>query len=176
MVMNPSPILDQLLAIEHPVSMDAGSPNRAAGDRLRGLNAESLFAPVAVRNADLARACLSGLWLRFDFLDESHRVSQELHNAEGSFWHAIMHRREGDFGNSKYWWRRVGEHPAFRPLGEEAHRLGLFPSPAWDPSTFVDRVEECLTHGRGDAEVLRAVQDREWGLLFEFCRRRAVGA
>lgn len=173
--MNPyPPAITELLAIDHPVSLDAGSPNRAAGDRLRTLDARSLFAPLPVRDADRARACLSGLWLRFDFLDESHRISQELHDAEGSFWHAIMHRREGDFGNSKYWWRRVGSHAVFGPLGEEGKRLGLFASATWDPNAFVDRVEEHVTRGRGDAEVLRALQDREWHLLFEYCLKRAV--
>src|SRR6187401_2907583 len=119
------PVVAELLAIPHPVSLGAGSPNRDAGRRLRDLDAATLFAPMPVRDADMARACLAGLWLRFDDLDESHRVSQELHNAEGSFWHAVMHRREGDFGNSKYWWRRVGLHPVFGMLGEEARALGV---------------------------------------------------
>ena len=45
--------------------------------------------------------CMSGLWLLAGDLDRSHTISQSIGSAEGSFWHAIMHRREGDFGNSK---------------------------------------------------------------------------
>jgi hypothetical protein len=107
----PPPIAD-LLALPHPISLGAGTPNREAGQRLLSLNVNALFLPRPVRDPKMARACLAGLWLRFDFLEESHRISQEIDSPTGSFWHAIMHRREGDFGNSKYWWRRVGKHPA----------------------------------------------------------------
>ena len=52
-------------------------------------------------------AC-AAIWLRFDFLEESHRISQSLDTPEGSFWHGVMHRREPDFFNAKYWFRRAG--------------------------------------------------------------------
>lgn len=171
-----SPTIRDLLAIPHPVALDAGSPDRAAGERLLGLDTARLFAPAPIRDPDMARACLAGLWLRFDFLDESHRISQELHSAEGLFWHAIMHRREGDYGNSKYWWRRVGNHPVFGPLRAEAQRLGVARGGAWDPFAFVDSVEACVTRGRGDEAALRSLQEREWQLLFEHCYRHAAGA
>jgi hypothetical protein len=51
------------------------------------------------------RLCMSGLWLLAGDLDRSHTISQGIGSAEGSFWHGIMHRREGDFSNSKYWFR-----------------------------------------------------------------------
>ena len=43
-------------------------------------------------------ALRAGIWLYVDDLDQSHRVSQTVHTPTGSYWHAIMHRREGDFG------------------------------------------------------------------------------
>ena len=75
---------------------------------LAALAPESLVAPRKLADRDMARACLCGLWLAHNYLDESHRISQEIENPTGSFWHAIMHRREGDYSNSKYWFRRVG--------------------------------------------------------------------
>jgi hypothetical protein len=55
---------------------------------------------------------LAGLWLLEGDLDASHELSQKWETPTGSYWHAIMHRREGDFGNSKYWYRRIKKHPA----------------------------------------------------------------
>ena len=89
-----------------------------------------------IENLNAAKACVSGLWLLHNYLDESHEISQSLSTAEGSWWHAIMHRLEGDFGNSKYWYRSTGDHPAFKVIAEE---LGL--NSPWSPSLFVDRCQ-----------------------------------
>jgi hypothetical protein len=168
-----SPTIAELLAMPHPVSLGPGSPNRAAGDRLRELDENKLFAPQTIRDTEMARACLAGLWLRFDYLDDSHRLSQELHSPEGSFWHAIMHRREPDAGNSKYWWRRVGSHPVIDELSARALSIGY----AYvDPSAFVDFCERVRGTGAPDEHLAEQVQVLEWDLLFEHCRRGAIGA
>jgi len=65
----------------------------------------------------------SGLLLLWDFLDDSHEISQTM-EGKGSprtadYWHGIMHRREPDAGNASYWFRRVGHHPAFDHLGSQ---------------------------------------------------------
>ena len=121
----------------------------------------------------MAGACLAGLWLRFNCLDESHGVSQELHTPEGSFWHAILHRREPDPGNSKFWWRSVGSHPVLRQLVEQAPALGYGYT---DPFTFVDYCERMRGKGGNDEQVAERVQELEWRLLFDWCCRRAVGS
>jgi hypothetical protein len=154
-----APKIAELLTIDHPHSLDAGSPNPETGRRLLQIDPAELCAPLPVRDEAMARACLAGLWLRFDFLDESHRISQEIDTPTGSAWHAIMHRREGDFGNSKYWWRRVGKHAAL---------IG-------DPFAFVDAVEAFVGRGVGDETVLLQTQQQEWQKLFDHCCRAAVG-
>ena len=121
------------------------------------------------RSRDDAEAMLSGLWLWHDFLEESHTISQGLHTPTGSFWHAIMHRREGDFSNAKYWYARCRNHPA---LADIAARAGG----RWDPNSFVDLVER--VHDRpDDPQHARAVelQRDEWQALFEHCLRAALG-
>ena len=68
---------------------------------------EILKQPALADRADLA----AGLWLYVDDLDRSHTVSQSVEDTTGSYWHGIMHRREGDFSNSHYWMRRAAGHP-----------------------------------------------------------------
>jgi hypothetical protein len=170
------PAITELLAAARPMPLGPGTPVRDAADRLRRLDPSALFAPAPVRDTDAARACLAGLWLRFDFLDESHRISQEIHTPDGSFWHGIMHRREGDYGNAKYWFRRVGKHPVFDLLGGEAKRLRVFPSGLWDPYEFIDLVDASVTREGGDPEPLVTLQHVEWQLLFDHCYRYAAGA
>lgn len=120
-----------------------------------------------------ARACLSGLWLYHDGLDESHAISQDLESAEGSFWHAIMHRREPDAWNSKYWWRKVGSHPVLQQLSSEAPALGY---DCTSPQDFVDFCERVRGTNGPDEDLAKRVQLLEWQLLFDWCYRKAVGA
>ena len=133
---------------------------------------------------DMVMACRAGLWLAFDFLDESHTISQDLHTPEGSYWHALMHRREPDFSNSKYWFRRVGTHPIFDGLQREAARLAagtagqgafLATQPSWAPLAFVDLCESVHDEKAAGHDLCRQVQRVEWELLFAFCFERARG-
>src|SRR4051794_28301570 len=61
---------------------------------------------IRIKADDEAQAMLAGLWLWLDGLDEAHRIVQDLIGPTGAFWHAIMHRLEGDFSNAKYWYDR----------------------------------------------------------------------
>ncbi|MFN4258517.1 MAG: hypothetical protein ACK4RK_04420 [Gemmataceae bacterium] len=180
-----SPAIAELLAVERLAPLGPGQPHHAVEDQLRALTLDHAFAPALVHDRAMAQACLAGLWLYHDFLAEAHSISQELLTVEGSYWHGLMHRREPDFGNSKYWFRRVGSHPVFEPLRHAAAELAAMDSnsataflraqSAWDPFAFVDLCEKCHT-GRCPAEMLcRRIQQREWELLFDYCYRQAVG-
>jgi hypothetical protein len=136
-----------------------------------------------VAGRETADACRAGLWLAFNFLDESHSVSQGLHTAEGSYWHALMHRREPDHGNAAYWFRRVGDHPVFEPLRRAAAELAAAARPQgaflarqehWDPFAFNDLCEASRPEASPCHELCRHVQRAEWELLFAYCYRRAL--
>lgn len=99
----------------------------------------------------------AGLWLYIDDLERSHKVSQELKDATGSFWHGIMHRREGDFSNSHYWFDRAGGHPAMAAIGQ------------YDPHQFIDDV--CNQHRESPQSLIRIQRD-EWCALFSWCANR----
>lgn len=168
------PVFADLLAARL-MPLGPGSPNRSVQSKLERL--DRAFDHAAIRDADMAGCCRAAVWLYHDFLDESHAQSQEIHTPSGSYWHGILHRREPDYDNAKYWFRRVGRHPIFAALAAKAARLApeLFTAKReWDPLAFVD----LCANAAGTASLVepcRLVQQREWELLFDYCYRQAVG-
>ena len=163
-----------------------GEPHGPMRARLAGLDDSALFSGRPVQDPDMAACCRSALWLFHDFLDESHQISQTVETATGSYWHGIMHRREPDYSNAKYWFRRVGSHAVFPAVCEAARVLasrlstgddGLFlaEQSVWDPFAFIDYCQQ-IAAGRSAAETLaRRVALLEWQVLFDHCWTQAVG-
>ncbi len=101
---------------------------------------------------------------------------QEIDSPSGNFWHAILHRREPDYGNARYWFRRVGPHPIYPALNEAAMAAGWPTTLRWDPLVFIGRVEQAMQAGAksSEAQLCRTVQQIEWKLLYDFCWRQAL--
>lgn len=144
--------------------------------RLKALSPQKLFS-----SARSPRAAFSGLYLYFSCRDEAHEASQSDSSAEGSYWHAIVHRQEPDAGNSSYWFGQAGRHPVFAPLLDEARSItrsrpgaALEFSQSWDPFAFIEVCERARRNP--DSELERAaleIQRAEWQLLFHHCARRS---
>ena len=170
---------------------DPGAERRWLAAHLRDVQPAEFLGQV--RSRPDAEAVKAGLFQLRDDLDESHSVSQSL-EGEGrhraaDYWHAIMHRREPDDSNSKYWFRRVGQHPIFPHLAQAAGDLfASCPSPAaaswsarvipggrWDPFAFVDFCAHCRD-GRDDEleRTARKIQLVEMWLLLEQTLRDAT--
>ena len=177
----------QVLSVD-PNAYGRLTPTGAGSSRARELldkvRPEQLLT-LPVRSPDDARCLLAGLWLFHDWLDESHVMSQATPSATGSFWHAMMHRREGDFPNAKYWYARCRRHPALAQIAGEGRAalealperkvLGRLVTDAWDPDGFVDVVE--AIHRKAEDPLYHAavrLQRAEWRVLFAHCAQAAT--
>ena len=132
--------------------------------------AEAVASPAVRDRPDL----IAGLWLYVDELDKAHVASQELETPTGSYWHAIVHRREADFDNARYWFRRVAKHPAMDLIDLTGGGAGSGTAvAAYDPVALVNQVERA--HERGDLSnpALISGQNKEWKALFGWCVQQA---
>jgi hypothetical protein len=181
-----SPVFTKLLAEDRLNELGPGRPNAEIEPVLKGLFIPELFAPHAIQDRSMADACLAGIWLYHDFLDESHTISQGIATPTGSYWHSIMHRREPDAGNSRYWLNRVGRHPIFPALQSAARTLAeageafedarfLLQQEAWEPYRFVDLCEASRIGKSKAGQLCRLIQREEWRLLFDYGFHRALG-
>jgi hypothetical protein len=189
------PAFAPLLTTDRRRPLDAGQPATALRKQLQQLTIENAFAhlgPTARghRRVDpqMAACCLSAVWLLHDFVDEAHTICQDIPSTSGSYWHAILHRREGDFANAKYWFRRVGEHEALAPLSARTAELAaargqsrplekLIHNGTFDPCAFVDLVEKTVHDGRPEIiELCLDIQQAEWETLFDWCYQRATSS
>ena len=129
-------------------------------------------------NAALQPSVHSAALLWHDYLDESHTISQNIPGTDGSFLHGIMHRREPDYANAKYWFHRAGRHRSFSDIAKQVRRLletkgatelaaKLAPLGDWDPSGFVEACRQAAELPLSDAGVqsLQAVQKIEFDCL-----------
>ena len=170
----------RLLATPAPADLGPGPrPGvRAEAELNRELDGLLARGNLERERAKLIRALVL-LW--HDHLDASHTLSQSVDNSDGAFVHGIMHRREPDYGNAAYWFRRVGAHGTFSELAERAGglldsqsgielRQSLIRGGAWNPFAFID---ECERASRQNAspdrrDLLRKVQQTESETLLDW--------
>ena len=122
------------------------------------------------------------LWL-YGFLDEAHRLTQQDASSEGAYWHALVHRSEGDFGNSLYWFNRVGVHPLHARLRAGVRKAmegrdsegwqTLVEGPQWQPGRLVAMCERAARGELAEPAVLCEVARIEYHLLMEFVLAQA---
>jgi hypothetical protein len=132
-------------------------------------------------------ALAAGLLQVHDFWEASHTAAQEADDQgereTSAYWHGIAHRREPDAWNANYWFRRVGRHPLFEPLGRAAAALldacGQPPGARkivvdgiWSPPAFIDFVTQSRP-GSPDAVLARRLQRLEMALLLDHSAQAA---
>ncbi|MBL8064282.1 MAG: hypothetical protein JNM34_00335 [Chthonomonadaceae bacterium] len=145
----PSPLDEALMPLFDTLPLERAMPDllpHRPADQTALKVARGLVAtPEVSRYPEL----VAGVWLYVDDLEQSHLVSQSITSLTGSFWHAIMHRREGDFENALYWYRSARAHPVMDRISD------------YSPDLIVQLAKE------GDSRAV-ALQRLEWATLFEW--------
>ncbi|MBL8889858.1 MAG: hypothetical protein JNL67_07745 [Planctomycetaceae bacterium] len=167
--MNTPPNLKLFISATSLAQYPLDQPNQSMRHALSSVNVADLF-PEPVGTNSHVQCVLSGLWLLHGYLDEAHEICQAVPTAEGSFWHAIMHRMEQDYWNSKYWYQKIGQHAV---LDRIAARL----QKRWQPGHFVDECEKFRGTGARVAQAsdIRRLSQIEWQELFQYCWEQACG-
>lgn len=165
----------------------SGPGNAAARALLERLTPQQILT-TPIDDPDEAKGLLAGLWLWHDWLEQSHALSQEVETATGSFWHAILHRREGDFNNSRYWYAKCRKHPALDELARQGNALvKAFPASedtaillqnGWDAYALVDFVESIYDSPdhHPPVKLAQQLQQLEWKILFRHTIAVALGS
>ena len=145
--------------------LDERAARRAAGD-------------FGGRLAPASRSALQGLLLLWhDHWTPAHEIAQ---SSEGEpdhdLLHAVLHRREGDFANAGYWFRRAGKHACYSILernlaSPHPERAGIpadlpgMEGGRWSPSAFLAAVKKRAQSGEaetGEGSIaLRRIQAEE---------------
>lgn len=140
-------IMEKLLA-QIPID---GVMNKLTGSH--PTNVELITQTILIPNVAIRPDLTAGLWLYVDDLESSHGICQDLETPTGSLWHGILHRREGDYSNSRYWMRRANSHP-------------LISSGVMDPNKLITAVEQ--SSKKDDLKLVEA-QKEEWKIVFNWC-------
>ena len=161
----------RLLELLPPPGLAIGDPQTQAVAPLKDLTNNLALLGGPIQDKQAALACLSALWLRFDHFDKAHSICQDLDTQDGSYWHGIAHRREGDFGNACYWFRRAGTHPVQNALSDGLKDIKeVLEGAQFSPTAFARMVER-----GGKESTMLEIQELEWRALFQDCMGRALG-
>jgi hypothetical protein len=147
------------------------------GEVEAALNRALSGAKLTVERRELIRGLVL-LW--HDQMDAAHEIAQRIGSSDGSLLHGILHRREPDYGNAAYWFRRAGRHECFPEIARRVGELlkvrneagmerQLIRNGEWDPYGFIGLCEKAAGKG-GDAavvKILREVQGIEIEVLLE---------
>lgn len=169
--------LEKLFATPEPPQL---GPGPRAGVQPQSVLQSGLARILAkARGPDSGKQLLQALLLLWhDHLDSAHAIAQSIEGPDGAFVHAILHRREPDYSNAAYWFRRVGRHAVFLELASRATQLlerghvvelraKLLRDGKWDPFGFVDACEQAEKPSTSESNrnVLRQIQRAEFEVL-----------
>ena len=170
-----SDLVDRVFLQEHLLrKLIPSEPlNYEMARKIQSADDASIAGETAVKNAEAFSLVRGGLLYALDAIHEAHAIFQDAKGDLGSYWHGMMHRREGDFDNARYWFRRAGVLPVFA----EIHRVSAESSADmarqmnWDPYLFTGKCEQARFGETEELKELEALQNAEFVVLFDYCWR-----
>ena len=144
---------------------------------------DSEIAP-KLNNKSMAPLCLAGLQMANDCIWEAHELVQNMDEMEASYWHAFMHRQEGDYPNGSYWYRLVGPSDLYPQVLRESQEFLKTISPvtelgqivtwtSWDALAINEIYRRASLKDQELQKQLHQLRCIEWSILFARCLERA---
>ena len=170
-------LVDECLAEEELllrlIPTEPGHPDRLR--RIREATEDELTGGAVLAHPSYPQLVRAGLLYAYDAVEECHRIVQEIGTDEGSYWHGMAHRREGDFENARYWFRRTGKLGLFPEMHARASEVSALMGRQanWDPYVLVGQCEQARFGGDVDQKELVALQRIEFEVMFDHLWRGA---
>ena len=144
--------------------------------RIRAADDATVSGAATIGDPAMFALVRGGLLYAADAIDEAHKIFQEAKSDLGSYWHGMMHRREGDFDNARYWFRRAGVLPVFSSIHRAAseHSAVMARQSNWDPYLFTGECEQARFGETEGLAELAALQRVEFEELFDYCWRKSA--
>ena len=144
--------------------------------KIRDASDEVLSGGKEIADAKMFTLVRGALFCAADALDAAHKIFQDDPSDIGSYWHGIMHRREGDFDNARYWFRRAGRLPTFAKMHEAAAQVSatMARQPTWDAYLLTGMCEQAKFGDREAVPECVSLQRVEFDELLAYCWRMGI--
>ncbi len=138
---------------------------------------------LAVSNLPADSLVAALLWLRIGVIDPTHEIVQRGSTSMEGYLHGVVHRLEGDYWNSNYWFKQVRDSPLLQSLSksmqQKLHDAGLtsiaaslkiFKSNKFEPTELVAAIENQVKQIDRDSYAVNNMERicwLEWSSLWE---------
>ena len=149
--------------------------DREVWRRVRDADDATITGGLPIGDPKMFQLVRGGLLYAMDDLDGCHQYFQDAPTDLGSYWHGMMHRREGDFDNARYWFRRAGALPFFDNLHSKTANISsdVAKQLSWDPYLFTGECEQRRFGAEDEANELPRLQFAEFEVVFDYTWRQA---
>jgi hypothetical protein len=144
--------------------------------KIRDASDDTLSGGNEITDPKMFRLVRGALLNAVDALDDAHHIFQDDSSDVASYWHGVMHRREADFDNARYWFRRAGRLPISDKIHAAAAQVSatMAKQNSWDAYLLTGMCEQAKF---GDTEAIPEcvrLQRIEFDELLAYCWRKSV--